>query len=90
MPMSRTVHSLSSTMKQPKSLSSLARAYYATGVSGRAVSLRQSQRLFRRDMEFKSRHFGALMTMLRSRGWHPHGALTPAMREIIAKRLGEP
>lgn len=77
-------------MKPPKSLSSLARAYYATGVTGGEVSLRQSQRLFRRDMEFKSRHHGALQKLLRRMGWHPRKALTPAMQQIIVNRLGAP
>jgi hypothetical protein len=69
-------------------LTELARAYYSEGVRGNPISLRQSKRLFLKDLHFGNGKFKPLRAMLKRTGWYENKRLSQKQIDLIVKRLG--
>ena len=74
-----------------QTLSQYAKTYCPWGLSGRKVVGSTSARAaFKRELTLGNRRHMPLLTVLKRMGWHPGRTLTPSMRRLIEKRLGEP
>ena len=69
-------------------LTDLARAYYPEGMKGEPIGLRQSKKLFLRDLRFGNGKFKPLRTLLKRTGWKAERPLTKRQIDLIVKRLG--
>lgn len=69
-------------------LTDLARAYYSEGMKGEPIGLRQSKKLFLRDLRFGNGKFKPLRTLLKRTGWKAERPLTKRQIDLIVKRLG--
>ena len=70
-------------------LTDLARAYYPEGMKGEPIGLRQSKKLFLRDLRFGNGKFKPLRTLLKRTGWKAERPLTKRQVDLIIARLGE-
>ena len=70
-------------------LTGLARAYYSEGMKGEPIGLRQSKKLFLRDLRFGNGKFKPLRTLLKRTGWKAERPLTKRQIDLIVARLGE-
>jgi hypothetical protein len=69
-------------------LTELARVYYPEGMKGEPIGLRQSKKLFLRDLRFGNGKFKPLRTLLKRTGWKAERPLTKRQVDLIVKRLG--
>ena len=69
-------------------LTDLARIYYPEGMKGEPIGLRQSKKLFLRDLRFGNGKFKPLRTLLKRTGWKAERPLTKRQIDLIVKRLG--
>lgn len=69
-------------------LTDLARIYYPEGMKGEPIGLRQSKKLFLRDLRFGNGKFKPLRALLKRTGWKAERPLTKRQVDLIVKRLG--
>lgn len=70
-------------------LTELARVYYPEGMKGEPIGLRQSKKLFLRDLRFGNGKFKPLRAMLKRTGWYENKRLSQKQIDLIVARLGE-
>lgn len=69
-------------------LTDLARIYYPEGMKGEPIGLRQSKKLFLRDLRFGNGKFKPLRALLKRTGWKAERPLSKRQVDLIVKRLG--
>lgn len=70
-------------------LTELAGIYYTEGMKGSPIGLRQSKKLFLRDLCYGNGKFKPLRSLLKRMGWYENRRLTRPQLQLIYARLGE-